>query len=1081
MRMLQTLKLRSLRVNQLIILLCTSSLVLGSFCTPRSVFAQELFEPKGLKVSNTNADDPKAPSPQKPKVKKEQFTRIIAREDVSLLIATLSLGEIQLLDALLLYEDFDTEQFYLPLIDLVESLQFPIAVNKNGLSAKGWFITEENTFELDLNTGKVQIKGQTYTLEEGSVERHNDGIYVSLETLADWFPLTAEFDYNDLSVVVKSLVPLPIEVRMIRDNRRDKLQKKAKPEDRENPLEEIESPLLTVPFVDISAQSRYNDAPDAAQSVEKSYTTLISGIVLGQDMHMSINDTVGDRSKPDKRIKMSRQDLDNDLLGLGLSAYEFGDISTRTIPVISRGSSGRGLTFSNQPISNNGNINFNLVELRGELPVGYEIDVVKDGQLVGFIEEPDENGEYVFETQASPGLNVFELTFYGPQGQKETQEERIFVPVNLVEKGQFDFNISILQQNRKVFETRPKGDDNTGKKRIHGDFEYGLGDASALYAAFSSVPLDGKRKNYGILQFTHSYKGVRADFSYARSDVKGGEAYGVSLQGTHKGVRWQAQHKLFYGFDSEVTRNAGISGDLRHDTFLSASGLLPYLKNTPLSIKLGRVQNTDGLFNTDWQTRLTKNFGKIRLTTQLDQSFKKNEDSRINLNTQLSSRYQNLTLRGTTNYEIQPVSHLKSANISADWKYKKKTTLSGGLRYAGGDDPLETLSLGISHDFDIMEIGLNSSYNSKDEFLAILSTSFSIGYDPMSPPIRMTREHRNDAAYFIPRVFYDENQNNAFDEEETLLENVTFSGKGIDNKAKTNASGHTFVHASSYERSSIEVNPSSLNNPFYRSFDKPKDYILRPGQTYRKDFPIIMTGEADTQVYAFHQGKRVNAQSISLQVISNNGDVVSTAKSEYDGFVFLKGIPLGNYKVRPDPDQVNDLGYCPARPHALTLDADEPFSSIESFSLWPLPEKNTRNVILEQKIGKDKGLQYWDEVRADVANLFTEFRDIPLAYLIESNSKKGPHTKEANVYDLVLYGMDKQDAEIVCMAMTDSGMACTVDENSYTCPDNVIEITQMKIQEPTTALEPDNIEDLNIDYDSLKDINVEQIEDLIDN
>ncbi|MCB1782811.1 MAG: hypothetical protein KDI13_02345 [Alphaproteobacteria bacterium] len=1015
---------------------------------------------------------------KKASLKDGYFTKVRYRPDDSLLIATLSLGDLQLLDALLLYEDTENNRFYLPLRDVVEALEFPIVMDANGLFAKGWFVSEDNSFELDLQSGEVVIKGETTLLKEGEIERHDDGIYVSLGALEKWFPLTAEFDYNNLAVIIKSLQPFPVEVRMARNQRRQKLQTKEKRGSQENPLAKIEYPLNTVPIIDVNAQTRYNNAPDTARALTTSYTTLASGIVMGQDTHLSINDSTGDSAKPDIRIRMGREDPDGNLLGLGLSDYEFGDINATSIPILARGSSGRGIKFSNQELSNQGNVNFNNVELRGNLPVGYEVDIMKDGQLVGFIEQPDANGEYVFETQASPGLNIFELTFYGPQGQKETKEERIFVPANLVKKDQLNVSVSLLEQNRKVFENRPSANDDTGMNRLHAQFEYGLADATSIYTGIVSAPLDGKRKNYGIVRLTHSYKGVRADLSYARSDGNVGEAFQGALQGIKGSLRWQASHTLYHGLDTEVTRNSGLGGVQRQDTALSVNGLLPYIKNTPFSIKLNHVDNTDGDHKVDWQTRVTKNIGKLRVTTQLDQQFQRSADSKIALSTQMSSRFQNLTLRGTARYELQPESYLSSFNLAADWKYDPKTTLSGGLRYAGGDNPVETLSIGVSHDFDIMKLGFNTNYNSDNELLAILSTSFSLGYDPMAPTVRMEREHKQDAGYFIPRVFFDENENNSFDEgTDQLLEEVTFAGKGIDKKAKTNEGGYTLVSAPSYERSSIAVEASSLDNPFYRSFLPVQDYILRPGQTQRLDFPITMAGEADTQIYAFRNGKQIDAQSIEMQVLSKSGEVISTSKSEFDGFVFLKDIPMGQHEVRPDPKQIESLGYCPAKARTLILNKQEPFVSIEPFSLWPAPDENKYSIVLAEKLSEKAAQSYWGEIRENVALHFMDQAEVPAAYLIEHNKNSATKAQESILFDLVLYHMDQQDAEILCGALNDNEIKCKVTENLYQCPDNVVEIAQMDITQNTSggAGHP------TLDYDMLKDMSEEDIEKIIDN
>ena len=999
------------------------------------------------------------------------FMRLRNRPDDSLLITSLYLGGILLQDDFLVYEDADQGKFFVPLDDVLRALKFPIKIDAQSGTATGWFLRESNTFSLDLKAGSVTIDGKTRSLVPGGVEMHDDGIYVTLEALARWFPLTAQMDYNNLAVIIKSLEPFPVEVEMARSKKHDQLAGKKKHEDELNPLENVPVSLFSVPHIDNTAQMSYDNSQDAQRSLQTSYTSLISGTVLGQDTNLSINDTIADASKPDLRVIMGREDPGGDLLGLGLSEYKFGDVSMRPISFLTRSNSGRGFTLSSKAQDYSSSVQSNTVELRGDLPVGYQLDIVKDGQLIGFVEEPDENGEYVFEADVLPGLNVFELVFYGPQGQKDTKEERVYVPSNPVKKGAFDYSLSAVQDSSRVFLNKTNSSDaDRGAGRVSAQAEYGLSDESSLFGALASVSVEGQRRNYGLMRYSRSFKGIRADLSYALSDRKG-KAFGVALQSVFKGIRWQMEHKQLYHFESEETLQAGLSGDLRYDTSFNMSGLVPFFSNVPFSFKLNRLENTDGIKRTDLQTRVTKNIGKLRFTTQFDQSLRSDQDTTADAGLQVSSRFENVTIRGSMQYSMQPDSYLKNINLSADWHYRPDTVLQAGLRHVGGGSRLNTLTLGASHDFKPMNVGITINYNDQDELLAILGTSFSLGYDPVKSLPYAQRKSFGDSALFVPRVFFDKNSNSVFDGDDYWIDKAGFLGRGIDKKARTNADGYALVSASSYQRSSITVDPSSLSDPYMRVKAPPKDYILRPGQTVITDFPVIMTGEIDSQLYAFSRGKLSDAQSIKVNVFSEDGKVVASGRSEYDGFVFINDIPVGQYDVQPDSAQMAELGYCAADKAPLVLSADEPSISLDAFYLWPKGHPDKVSVILGRALSKEEGVSLWKRLRGKLGTLFVEKRDVPSAYLLGAQGEGD--------YDLTLYDVQAHTAAMICSSLHEDGAFCEVKKEQLACPARVAVIDQIDPNEGgagqgVSADEP-------LDEKSLKDLGVEDVEQLIDN
>ncbi len=965
---------------------------------------------------------------------------IIERPDEDLLIFSLDLGSIRLSETLLVYEDLDTETYYIPLSDFVDALEFPIQVDSGYLTAQGWFLSERREFTLDLNKGEATVAGNDFDITQKDIERHQDGIYVSLQMLEKWFPITLDVDFSDLRIVVKSLEPLPIELRIEREKKRDDISDYKSAGRKKYDLANVKTPLFTVPIIDVSAQSILDNTDEARSRIVKSGSALASAVVAGQDFIMSINDATANGRGPDIRANIGLKDVDNNLFGIGGSEYKLGDIYSSTLPYIASSGSGRGAYFSSFPTGYSDAGQSGTTRLRGELLAGYQVDVMRNGQLLGFLETPDENGEYIFDLDVLPGLNVFELVFYGPQGQKEVVEERIFVPLNAANKGELNYKISVHENNRNLI-TNYNGanaDPDYSKYKIAAEAQYGLTDLSSIYAALSDVTIDGQRQKYGALRYSHSFGPVRTDWTYAKS-FKQGSVLGARLQTVFKGMSVQLEHSTYRNnFISEYTEKAEISGILKHDTELRASGALPFMQSVPLTFNLQRLTNTDGDDRVAWDLRATKNIRKIRVSTDVSQVFDENRDRSTDLSFQLSSRINRLNLRGGANFELEPTSKLRNLSFLADWSVSPRASLRFGAERSGADGGVvHDFTLGGSYKFDPAIMGLSFNYTDENDFRAILSTSFSLGYDPLDKSMFMSNEKRTETAMFLPRVFYDKNNNGIFDANDEHIENVGFDGRGFDKNIKTNKDGAALLAGlDAYERSTLKLNEGTLPDPFLRPANPPNDYVLRAGQVIKKDMPVILVGEIDGEVMIAQNGRNEAAQSFLVDLVDmNDPDKTYQGKTEYDGFIWIQEVPMGKYKASLNREQLNELGYCNAQQQSITLENEEPMATLDTFTIWPKIKEGNVNIVLGR--GSIESLkERWNILTPELQGIFFDLGLYPSSYILKG--------KESGQGGLVLYDIGAPAAKDICTRLSDSGAACEIYEiqESY-CPRGFIKIDQI--------------------------------------
>jgi len=102
--------------------------------------------------------------------------------------------------------------------DFIEALDFPIKFEDN--SYTGWFISQDNIFELQLPTTnsplKLVIDGQQLEIETNKYISLEDGIYINADELARWFGISLRFDFTELNEVPNQSTQLPLQQKLAR-------------------------------------------------------------------------------------------------------------------------------------------------------------------------------------------------------------------------------------------------------------------------------------------------------------------------------------------------------------------------------------------------------------------------------------------------------------------------------------------------------------------------------------------------------------------------------------------------------------------------------------------------------------------------------------------------------------------------------------------------------------------------------------------------------------------------------------------------------------------------------------------------
>lgn len=826
------------------------------------------------------------------------------------LILKVTLGNLDLSEAIFGYPNQGS--LLLPLSDVVSMFDFPIDVDSENGRAEGWFIEENRLFSLDLSARQVVIAGETRTINPAYVEQLPDDIYVDVRELSVWFPVDIKFDLPNLIVDVTSREPLPIEARLIREQRREKVLSQRRVEKRETEAVEVPYEWITWPVSDTTLNFTVSSGEDGPE-LTRSFTTLATADLakLNADIFLSGDDT---EQLSIARLKLGRQSPRGDLLG-GLEATQFavGDIFSPQVTHASRTALGRGVMVSNEPVGSQ--VEFDRITLQGDLQLGWEVELYRNEVLLDF-RQSQSDGRYLFEdVPLLFGVNVLKLVFYGPQGQRREEVKQLRIGADQIKPGGHLYSLSANQQdsllllgNKESLDT----DGFQGKGRLTAEYKYGLSKEISVGANLASIPFERGHRSYGGASMVASLGPVYTRMDVTK-DLKAGWAGTVSAQTNLFGVTVLGQHTYLNDFLSEEFDNE--SDPLESETRLRLDGVLrtSFLPHIPYALNVTHEANKSRDRSTELQNRLSTAIGPASVTNTLNLTLTDPADSddstSVSGTFQVGGRIGKIRTRGQLGYSLDPEAVINSAAASGDWRLTPKLNARAGINKALTGTQKATYSMGVSTDVDYVAIGVDGQYDDLGDYSMKLQLTYSWGKDAADGGLRIASKPTAERGTMTARVFRDYNGDGVFTEgEDEPLKGVRFRSGRAQLPQATNAEGLAFVTGlDTYNPVPFEVDIASLEDPFWVASPEAVKVTLRPGVPGEIQFAVISTGEIDGVVYRQKGNWSEPVSDVRVQLVDMDGDIVKEVRSQYDGFYLFDFLRPGRYTLRIDPEQLTRL------------------------------------------------------------------------------------------------------------------------------------------------------------------------------
>lgn len=802
--------------------------------------------------------------------------------------------------------------FYLPVLELAELMDFSIDVDLERGIADGWYLAEENTFSINTETNEIIHLGDRESLPDEAfiIENQGDGfgdIYVQQEILSDIWPVSLDVELYSLSLRITAEEKLPFELKLERQER----QEMAAARERVAPTQRDDLPFIPNDYKIIGAPALDLDYQAAWDDDERAFTSRF-GVAGTQDLLWAQADysgtltynREGEIERPRNiRLRFLRQFF-QDEAPLGIREIEVGDTRAITPDLVANSVSGRGISVSTRPISQDRS--FDEITIEGTARAGWEIELYRNNQLIEF-GVVDETGEYRFENvELSVGNNQFRIVLYGPQGQIEERTESYQINGNMLAPGDTEFSAAVVDADRPLVllendpRTTPRG---TAQQ---GSFSMGATRWLTLFGTASRLPLrrvgnvnntedEGKYLTVGGM-FT-AFGGFGQVEAYKK--LGSGHALDIQFATNILGVNLNLESAIFNDFESESAGFGEGAKTYEGQARASRNFKLPF-GSLGLQVNIDHEERKNGFKRTQVSTRQSFSRSGVRLTHSTTTNFADNNQQNSTASISATVRMRQWQLRSGMNYTIDPQVDVTSANAE--------------IRYRGDDS--FSAAVNVQHNFlsDIISSGAQLSYDF-GEFLGsvganwqkergvtvTLRASTSLGPFGKDRGYIMSSKKLSNTTPVKGRVFLDKNDDGVFNDGDEPLQNAKLLINGSGTQERTSENGNVVMYSKGRPGLvNVEVDKSSLVDPYFRPSIDGYSTILRQGGMPYVELPVIETGAIDGTVLRDASGAAV--EGMRLELVDAEGNIVNTTETAYDGFYSFEFVPPGDYTVRADPE-----------------------------------------------------------------------------------------------------------------------------------------------------------------------------------
>ena len=799
--------------------------------------------------------------------------------------------------------------------DVVMAFDLPVRIDKKSRRATGWLFEENRTFTLDRDSNTVQIMNKSQNLGTTDVRDVPEGWCVDADILSEWLNVQLKVDRANALILVSADRPLPFERAEERKARAGKVRPPREFDLRSLPQASDPYKFFRTPSVDIVTSINAARDKRSGNRVDARYEMYASGEIAGAsfDARLSSNG----RGVPENlRLRAYKTDPEGSLLGpLQATNFALGDVATNATALGIQTTAGRGAFVTNRPL--NRSASFDRTVFRGELPDGWDAELYRNGQLIGYVQSRGDGRFEFLDVQLLYGQNKFEVVLYGPQGQVRREVKMIPVGLDSIPPRETYYWAAIQDTGRDLINMRRLEESEYLGWRGGIGLERGLDPKTSVSASLFSSVLRGQRQYYLEGSVRRAVGPTLIELASAANLVGGYALRGQMLAQVGQALITGESAWLFGNYQSER-----YDRDVRRFNSISFDHGIKFGRQyLPVRGEVRYIERNDGGHRIEAGSRISFNVSSLNASAELlwsEDSNKSGVDasSRLDAVYRLSGRIGGLRLRGEATFALSGQSGFRESRITGEWSAGEKADWKVEAGYSANDSRAR-LALGHSRRFKHFAINGLVEAASDGSVAAGLSLAFSLGPNPHNGGIRVAADKLASSGQAFAVVFQDDNADGIRQPNELVQKDVELTAGATGRGLPTDAEGRSIIDGLvPYEQILIGIDASSLPDPFVQPATSGVVVTPRPGIPTVIELPLVSAGEISGSLQR-EGGKSLNG--VDIELLDKNGRAVKVTRTEYDGFFLFEFVPYGNYRIRIAALSANIIGLAAELPGAIAL------------------------------------------------------------------------------------------------------------------------------------------------------------------
>ena len=799
--------------------------------------------------------------------------------------------------------------------DVVMAFDLPVRIDKKSRRATGWLFEENRTFTLDRDSNTVQIMNKSQNLGTTDVRDVPEGWCVDADILSKWLNVQLKVDRANALILVSADRPLPFERAEERKARAGKVRPPREFDLSSLPQASDPYKFFRTPSVDIVTSINAARDKRSGNRVDARYEMYASGEIAGAsfDARLSSNG----RGVPENlRLRAYKTDPEGSLLGpLQATNFALGDVATNATALGIQTTAGRGAFVTNRPL--NRSASFDRTVFRGELPDGWDAELYRNGQLIGYVQSRGDGRFEFLDVQLLYGQNKFEVVLYGPQGQVRREVKMIPVGLDSIPPRETYYWAAIQDTGRDLINMRRLEESEYLGWRGGIGLERGLDPKTSVSASLFSSVLRGQRQYYLEGSVRRAVGPTLIELASAANLVGGYALRGQLLAQVGQALITGESAWLFGNYQSER-----YDRDVRRFNSISFDHGIKFGRQyLPVRGEVRYIERNDGGHRIEAGSRISFNVSSLNASAELlwsEDSNKSSVDasSRLDAVYRLSGRIGGLRLRGEATFALSGQSGFRESRITGEWSAGEKADWKVEAGYSANDSRAR-LALGHSRRFKHFAINGLVEAASDGSVAAGLSLAFSLGPNPHNGGIRVAADKLASSGQAFAVVFQDDNADGIRQPNELVQKDVELTAGATGRGLPTDAEGRSIIDGLvPYEQILIGIDASSLPDPFVQPATSGVVVTPRPGIPTVIELPLVSAGEISGSLQR-EGGKSLNG--VDIELLDKNGRAVKVTRTEYDGFFLFEFVPYGNYRIRIAALSANIIGLAAELPGAIAL------------------------------------------------------------------------------------------------------------------------------------------------------------------